>query len=64
MKQKDPETLHKIRCEIAVMELISSPNIVEYYFTYYYRESLFMFIEFMDAGSLTDFVKKYLKCIP
>ena len=44
MKEKDLENLKKIRCEIAVMKLCSSQYIVRYHFTYYYRDSLFMFI--------------------
>ena len=46
------------------MELCSSPNIVQYHFTYYYLQTLFMFIEFMDAGSLTGFIRQYKKKIP
>lgn len=46
------------------MELCSSPNIVQYHFTYYYRESLFMFIEYMDKGQLTKFIKIFSKKIP
>lgn len=46
------------------MEICNSPNIVDYNFTYYYKESLFMFIQYMDAGCLTDFIKNYQKKIP
>jgi serine/threonine protein kinase len=46
------------------MEMCFSANIVEYHFAYYYKESLFMFIEYMDAGSLTNFIKVYAKKIP
>ena len=46
------------------MCLCKSRCIVEYYFTYYYKESLFMFIEFMNGGALTDFIYHYLKKIP
>lgn len=46
------------------MCLCKSSCIVEYYFTYYYKESLFMFIEFMNGGALTDFIYHYLKKIP
>ena len=59
MKEKDPEHLKKIRCEIAVMKLCSSQYIVHYHFTYYHRDSLFMFIEYMDQGSLAHFIKFY-----
>ena len=46
------------------MKLCNSPSIVTYYFTYYYKESLFMFVEFMNGGALTDFIYAYMKKIP
>jgi serine/threonine protein kinase len=46
------------------MKLCSSPSIVTYFFTYYYKESLFMFVEFMNGGALTDFIYQYMKKIP
>lgn len=46
------------------MSLCCSEAIVNYHFTYYFKESLFMFIDFMDVGALTDFVYQYLKKIP
>lgn len=64
IKIKDQKALEKIRVEIAVMKLCSSPSIVTYYFTYYYKESLFMFVEFMNGGALTDFIYAYMKKIP
>ena len=39
------------------MKLCSSQYIVRYHFSYYFRDSLFMFIEYMDQGSLTNFIK-------
>ena len=44
MKVKDKKALDKIRTEIAVMKLCHSKAIVQYYQTYYYKESLFMFV--------------------
>lgn len=44
IKETNKETLDRIKREVAVMEYCNSPNIVEYNFTYYYRDSLFMFI--------------------
>lgn len=46
------------------MKMCSSPAIETYYFTYYFKESLFMFVEFMNGGSLTDFIYHYCKKIP
>ena len=64
IKMKDQKTINKIKTEAAVMCMCSSPCIVAYYFTYYYKESLFMFVEYMNGGALTDFVYQYLKKIP
>lgn len=44
MKIKDQKALNKIKTEIAVMKLCHSKAIVQYYLTYYYKESLFMFV--------------------
>ena len=46
------------------MGLCHSEAIVNYHFTYYFKESLFMFVDYMNAGALTDFVYNYLKKIP
>ena len=46
------------------MGLCYSNSIVDYHFTFYYKESLFMFVEFMNGGSLTDFVYHYMKKTP
>ena len=46
------------------MKLCSSPSIVSYFFTYYYKESLFMFVEYMNGGALTDFIYQYMKKMP
>jgi serine/threonine protein kinase len=64
IKLKDHRTLNKIKTEVAVMNLCSSPNLTRYFFTYYYKESLFMFVEFMDAGAMVDFVYHYMKKVP
>ena len=61
---KDEKTLTKIKTEIAVMNLCTSRAIVKYYETYYFKQSLFMFVEYMKGGSLTDFIYRYEKKIP
>ena len=38
------------------MSLFESSKLVQYYFSYYYKQSLFMFVEYMDAGELTKFI--------
>lgn len=52
-------TLTKIKLEIALMEMIKHKNIVKYKESYLYMECLFMVIEFMDGGALTDVIYSY-----
>ena len=46
------------------MKLCKSEKIVKYYFTYLYKKSLFMFIEYMDSGDLSTFIEKNFQAIP
>ena len=46
------------------MKLCNSSNLTQYFFTYYYKESLFMFVEFMDGGAMVDFVYHYMRKVP
>lgn len=47
----------KIRNEIAVMKICESKNIINYDFTYLFKQSIFMFIEYADKGNLTKFIQ-------
>lgn len=38
-----------------------SSNIIDYHFTYLFKHSLFMFMEYMDYGSLTRFIKYFFE---
>lgn len=60
----DESMLKKIKTEIAVMKMCSNPCLEAYYFTYHFKQSLFMFVEYLDGGSLTDFIYSYRKKIP
>lgn len=64
IKLKDSRTLNKIKIEIAVMNLCNSVNLTRHYFTYYFKESLFMFVEFMDGGALVDLIYAFTRKIP
>lgn len=64
IKLKDQRTLKKIKTEVAVMSLCSGNNLTEHFFTYYYKESLFMYVEFMDGGAMTDLVYHFVKRVP
>lgn len=56
-------TLVKIRLEIALMKMIEHKNIVKYKESFLYMDCLFMVIEFMDGGSLTDVIYSFFKTI-
>lgn len=45
------------------MTICQNRNIVQYYFSYYYQDTLFMFIEYMKYGALNHFIAKYRKNI-
>jgi len=45
------------------MSLCQSRNIIQYHFSYYFQNTLFMFIEYMKYGSLNNFIAKYRKNI-
>jgi p21-activated kinase 2 len=46
------------------MSMCANKNIVNYHASYYYMNCLFMFIEFMDGGCLTEVIYQYMKKIP
>ncbi len=46
------------------MSMCCNPNIVNYQASYYYMNCLFMFIEFMDGGCLTEVIYQNMKTIP
>ena len=56
MKINEKNSLDKIKIEIALMELTKHKNVVRYYETYLYMDCLFMVIEYMDGGALTDII--------
>lgn len=45
------------------MTMCSNPNIINYHSSYFYKNCLFMFIEFMDGGSLTEIIYQYIRKI-
>lgn len=64
MKVPEQDILHKIKIEAAVMSMCANPNIINYHSSYYYMNCLFMLIEYMDGGALTDIIYQNLKKIP
>ena len=45
------------------MTMCANKNIVNYHSSYYYMNCLFMFIQFMDGGCLTEVIYQYMKKI-
>jgi serine/threonine protein kinase len=64
MKVQEKDTIDKIKIETAVMTMCANKNIINYTSSYYFKNCLFMFIEYMDGGSLTDIVYQYMGRIP
>lgn len=50
--------MQKIKIEIALMKMLEHKNVVKYVDTYVHMNCLFMMIEFMDGGALTDVIYK------
>lgn len=45
------------------MTMCSNKNIINYHTSYFYKNCLFMFIEYMDGGSLTEIIYQNMKKI-
>lgn len=56
MKMGDENSMNRIRIEMALMIMCSHDNIVKYYETFKFMNCLFMVIEYMDGGSLTEVI--------
>jgi serine/threonine protein kinase len=63
MKVPEADTIEKIKIETAVMTMCSNKNIINYHTSYFYKNCLFMFIEYMDGGSLTEIIYQKMKKI-
>lgn len=46
-----------IKNEIALMSVCDCDNIVRYYDGYFFKQKFWLFIEYMDAGCLTDILE-------
>lgn len=61
MKIHEESAMNKIKIEIALMKMLEHKNVVKYVNTYVYMNCLFMIIEFMNGGALTDIIYQNLK---
>lgn len=52
-----PAHQETIRNEIALMSICDHENIVKYHDGYYFKDRFWIFIEYMDAGCLTDILE-------
>jgi len=46
-----------MRNEIAMMAICNHENIIKYFETYYFNERFWIFLEYMDAGCLTELLE-------
>eukprot|EP00742_Colponemidia_sp_Colp-10_P002957 GILJ01003155.1.p1 GENE.GILJ01003155.1~~GILJ01003155.1.p1 ORF type:complete len:541 (+),score=66.20 GILJ01003155.1:45-1625(+) len=59
IKLKREDLIDEIKNEIAIMHISRHPNIVRYFETYSFSRCLWLVIELMDGGSLTEMVRKH-----
>lgn len=52
-----PKQQETMRNEIALMAICNHENIIKYYEGYYYKERFWIFLEYMDAGCLTEMLE-------
>ncbi|KAL4452909.1 hypothetical protein ABPG74_002474 [Tetrahymena malaccensis] len=64
MKLGDEGSMNKIKIEMAIMKICQHKNIVRYYETFKFMSCLFMVIEYMNGGSLTEIIYQNFKTIP
>jgi serine/threonine-protein kinase CLA4 len=53
----NPKQQESMRNEIAMMAICNHDNIIKYFETYYYNDRFWIFLEYMDAGSLTEMLE-------
>lgn len=53
--------LNRLKVEIALMKMCANKNIVKYFESYVYQNCLFMVIEYLDAGCLTELIYQNFK---
>lgn len=61
MKLSEKNTLAKIKIEIALMQMTEHHTVVKYHETFFYMDCLFMVIELMNGGALTDVIYQNFK---
>ncbi|CAD8195863.1 unnamed protein product [Paramecium octaurelia] len=53
--------MQRIKVEIALMKMCANQNIVKYYDSYIYQSCLFMVVEYLDGGCLTEIIYQNFK---
>jgi len=56
MKVGNDTQIYKIKLEIALMLISTHENIVKYHESFIFKDCLFMVIEYMDGGCLTELI--------
>ncbi len=56
----NPKQQDSMRNEIALMAICNHPNIIKYYDGYFFKERFWIFLEYMDAGSITEMLEEGL----
>lgn len=53
----NPKQQDQMRNEIALMAICNHPNVIKYYEGYFFKDRFWIFLELMDAGSLTEMLE-------
>lgn len=61
---KKQTAIEKIKKEIATIKLCSSRNIIDYEFSYMHQNKIYMFVNYMNGGSITNFLKNIKNKLP
>ena len=64
MKVGNDAQVYKIKLEIALMMVSAHKNTVQYYESFVFQGCLFMVVEYMDGGCLTELIYQNFKKIP
>lgn len=56
MRTKSEQQKNNIRNEIVLMSLCQNENIIKYHDGYLFKEKFWIFLEYMNLGSLTDVI--------
>jgi len=64
MTGKTNAKIEEMKNEIAVLAKCKHPNIVKFHEGFVYKEKMWIFMEYLNLGCLTDLLEHYAKPFP